>query len=291
MYPGPLDAKVKFLLRYGEMGLKGRHVRGQMMRRLRKNILRILSDRDTGAKVSEEEGRLFVETDQSEGRSLLGRVFGLVSFSPVWETGADLKDVSAKAVQLAKEVWTVGPSFAVRTRRVGDHSFTSAEVARVVGSAILSALPELKVNLTAPDWEIHVEVRGPVAFLFTEILPGVGGLPLGTQGKVVSLVETTEGAMASWLMMKRGCYVLPVFRSGEQWASGLRAWDPDLRWRSIDSLEEMRRVADEVGALGFVYPWVSQQVPEDDFRPAFYPLMGLDIGRLESLRTTVLGPA
>ncbi len=291
MYPGRLTGRVKFLLRYGEMGLKGRHVRGQMMRRLRKNILRLLGDADTGAKVSEEEGRLFVETDQSEGPRLLGRVFGLVSFSPVWETEADLKDVSAKAVQLAKEVRTGGPSFAVRTRRVGDHPFTSADVARVVGSAILSALPKLKVNLTAPDWEIHVEVRGGIAFLFTEILPGVGGLPLGTQGKVVSLVETREGAMASWLMMKRGCYVLPVYRSGEQWASGLRAWDPDLRWRSIDSLDEMRGVADEVGALGFVYPWVSPKAPADDFRPAFYPLMGLDSGRLEILRTTVLGPA
>lgn len=282
---------MKFLLRYGEIGLKGRHVRGQMKKRLRENILRPLGDEDTGVKVSEEEGRLFVATDHPEGAGLLGRVFGLVSFSPVWETAADMEGISARAVRLAKTVRTRGPSFAVRARRVGSHPFTSADVGREVGSAILSSHPGLRVNLSAPDWEIHVEVRGPIAFLFTEILPGVGGLPLGTQGKVVSLVETPEGAMASWLMMKRGCYVLPVFRTEEQWAAGLRAWDSGLRWRSIDSLEEMHEVGDEVGAVGFVYPWSTPQKPKGDLRPAFYPLMGLDSGRLENLRLTVLGPA
>lgn len=239
--------------------------------------------------MSEKEGRLFVETDHPEGATLLGRVFGLVSFSPVSETGSELEGISGKGVQLATGVRRRGPSFAVRARRVGTHPFTSADVARTLGSAILSAHPELKVNLTVPDWEIHVEVRGTIAYLFTEILPGVGGLPLGTQGKLVSLVETPEGAVASWLMMKRGSYVLPVFRTGADSASGLRAWDPGLRLRSIESLEEMRTVAEETGALGFVYPWTSPGESDEDFRPAFYPLMGLDPGRLASLRTTVTG--
>jgi thiamine biosynthesis protein ThiI len=163
-------------------------------------------------------------------------------------------------------------------------------VARAVGSAILSEHPELKVNLTAPDWEIHVEVRGATAYLFSEVLPGVGGLPLGTQGKLVGLVENAEGAMASWLMMKRGSYVLPVFRTGEESARHLRAWDPGLRLRSIDALEDMRAVAEDTGALGFVYPWTAPGGPDEDYRPAFYPLMGLDSGRLETLRATVMAP-
>ncbi len=290
MYPGRLGARVKFLLRYGEMGLKGRHVRGQMMRRLRENVLRLLGDKDGGGRVSEEEGRLFVESDDPDTTRRLGRVFGLVSFSPVWESSGDLESIPPKAVWLAKEVRTGGPSFAVRTRRVGEHPFTSADVARQVGSAILARFPELTVNLTAPDWEVHVEVRGAKAFLFTEIVPGVGGLPLGTQGKVVSLVESPEGAMASWLMMKRGCYVLPVFRGEDKWAAALQAWDPGLRWHEIDSPEEMRQVADDAGALGFVYPWTATEMPKGNFRPAFYPLMGFNSARLEGLPLTVLGP-
>lgn len=282
---------MKFLLRYGEMGLKGRHVRGQMMRRLRENVLRLLGDKDGGGRVSGEEGRLFVESDDPDATRRLGRVFGLVSFSPVWESPGDLESILPKAVRLAKEVRTKGSSFAVRTRRVGEHPFTSADVAREVGSAILARFPELNVNLTAPDWEVHVEVRGAKAFLFTEILPGVGGLPLGTQGKVVSLVETPEGALASWLMMKRGSYVLPVFRGEDKWAAGLQAWDPGLRWQEIDSLEEMRQVADDAGAVGFVYPWTATETRKGTFRPAFYPLMGFNSARLERLRLTVLGPA
>lgn len=281
---------VKFLLRYGELGLKGRHVRGQMKRRLREHVLRLLGEHHAEGKVSEEEGRLFVESEDPEAAKLLSRVFGLVSTSPVWETAADLEDISEEAVQRATDVRSGGLSFAVRTRRVGHHPFTSTEVARHVGSAILKRFPELKVNLTAPDWKVHVEVRGEKAFLYTDLIPCVGGLPLGTQGKVVALVETPEGAVASWLMMKRGCYVLPVFRGEERWAAALRAWDPRISWCPIESLNEMREAARDARALGYVYPWVSTETPKGDLRPAFYPLMGLGPARLEGLRTTVLGP-
>lgn len=240
--------------------------------------------------MSEEEGRLFVESEDPGVARLLGRTFGLVSFSRVWETGANLEAISAKALQLAGKARTERARFAVRSRRIGEHPFTSMDVGREVGSAILDRFPNLTVNLTAPDWEVHVEVRGEVAFLFTDVLPGVGGLPLGTQGKVVTLVETPEGTLASWLMMKRGCHVLPVYRGEEKWAASLRAWDPVIRWRSIESLDEMRGVAQEAGALGFVYPWVFPEFMQGDLRPAFYPLVGYDPARLESLRTTVLGP-
>ncbi|MDX1535039.1 MAG: hypothetical protein R3291_05415, partial [Thermoplasmata archaeon] len=58
----------------------------------------------------------------------------------------------------------------------------------------------------------------------------------------------------------------------------------------IDALSEMAVVAQEAGALGFVYPWTSPRPEDGDLRPAFYPLIGLDRGRLEELRATVLGP-
>ncbi|MFQ5985883.1 MAG: THUMP domain-containing protein [Thermoplasmata archaeon] len=280
---------MKFLLRYGEMGLKGRHVRGQMMRRLRGHISRLFADHTAQATVWEEGGRLFLKSEDPEAGELLGRVFGLVSFSQVWESRAELKDVSAQAVRLAEEVRERGPTFAVRTRRVGEHPYTSTDVAREVGAAILAGLPELRVNLTAPDWEIHIEIRGEKAYLFADLVPGVGGLPLGTQGKVVTLVETPEGTVASWLMMKRGCYVLPVFRGEERWAAVLRTWDPDIQIRPIESLGEMQDAAEDVGALGFVYPWTSTAAQKGDLRPAFYPLMGFDEEHLASLRATVLG--
>lgn len=280
---------VKFLLRYGEMGLKGRHVRSQMMRHLRRHVARLLGEHDTETAVLVEEGRLFVESEAPDAMELLGRVFGVVSFSPVRESTAVLKDVTLLAVRLAKEVRTRGPSFAVRTRRVGDHPFTSTDVAREVGAAILAEVPELEVDLTTPDWEVYIEIRGEMGYLYTDVLPGVGGLPLGTQGKVVTLTETPEGAMASWLMMKRGCYVLPVFRGEEVWAKALRAWDPDIRWRSIESLEDMEGVAEDAGALGFVYPWTAPDAAAEDLRPAFYPLMGFDPQRFADLQATVLG--
>lgn len=261
-----------------------------MLRSLRDHIGQLLAEDDAQGTVFEEGGRLFVESEHPNVAELLGRVFGLVSFSLVQETSAEPKDIAALAVRLAREVRTRGASFAVRARRVGNHLFTSTDVAKEVGAVILAQVPNLEVDLTAPDWEIHVEIRGEKAYLTTDILPGVGGLPLGTQGKVVALVETLEGTLASWLMMKRGCYVLPVFRGEDSWATLLGKWDPNIRWRPIESLGEMHDVAEEIGALGFVYPWTATQTPKEDLRPAFYPLMGFESERLADLRATVLRP-
>lgn len=287
--PGDLLFAVKILLRYGELGLKGRHVRGQMVRRLRASISRLFRDEGADAEVMEEEGRLFVLTDHPAAEELLGRVFGLVSFSPVEEAPSRMPEIVAKALELAERQQRPNSTFAVRTRRVGGHPYNSMDVAREVGAAVLSSFPALTVSLATPDWEILVEIRQEKAYLYTEVLPGVGGMPLGTQGKVVALVESAEGALASWLMMKRGCYVLPVFRRGDRWAQALRSWDPGLRWRRIASLAAMQDVAKTEGALGFVYPWGTGDVSEEDLRPAFYPLIGLDASQADGLRERVLG--
>jgi thiamine biosynthesis protein ThiI len=68
------------------------------------------------------------------------------------------------------------------------------------------------VDLTNPDREIFVEMRQSKSYVFTETVEGVGGLPLGTQGKMVSLVSGgIDSPVATWLMMKRGIEVIPVY--------------------------------------------------------------------------------
>lgn len=282
---------MKYLLRYGEIGLKSGPVRRRMLDRLRSHASLLFAHAEAEASFAWEEGRLFVETGAAAAPDLLRRVFGLVSFSPVRETTPELEGVVDGLVTLARAARERGPSFAVRVRRVGDHPYTSQDVAQEAGSAIQDAVPDLEVDLTDPDWEVFAEIRDGAAYLYGEVCKGVGGLPLGSEGTVAALVEGPEGAVAAWLLMKRGCYVRALHREEPTWAQALRPWDPRIRTFRVDSWEEMAEVAEEEGALGFVYPWRLSDLREEDLRPAFYPLVGLDEGECARLKALVLEPA
>lgn len=282
---------MRYLLRYGEIGVKGAPVRRRMERLLQDHIALLF--RDDGGEVAflREEGRLFAETTSPRAAILLPRAFGLVSASPVMVRTSALEDVVAGLVDLAEEKEGPDADFAVRVRRVGDHPFTSMEVARKAGAAIQERRPRLGVDLTEPDWEVFAEIRGERAYLYDRVIPGVGGLPLGSEGAVVAWVPGPEGAVAAWLMMKRGCYVRVAYPDDGPWAAALRPWDPDLRTFQVEGREEMAKVAAETGSRGFVYPARVAHVGEEDLRPAFYPLLGLGDAQWDGLRKTVLEPA
>jgi thiamine biosynthesis protein ThiI len=97
-------------------------------------------------------------------------------------------------------------TFAIRPRRSGV-SISSEQIGRVVGDAVRTATGS-SVDLDEPDLEIFVEARKDRAFIFTEVVKGVGGLPLGSQGKMLVLISGgIDSPVAAWMMMKRGCPV------------------------------------------------------------------------------------
>jgi len=108
-----------------------------------------------------------------------------------------------------KNILTQEKSFAIRSTRVGTHTFSSQQVAIQIGNDIVKAT-HAKVDLTHPDVTLFIEIRDKKSFLFTEKIKGVGGLPLGTQGKILALVENPFSFLAAWYLMRRGCNVLIV---------------------------------------------------------------------------------
>src|SRR2546422_5372069 len=172
-------------------------------------------------------GRVFVHAeDEAAAVRLLRRVFGIVSVSPAKEVKSDLETLTREVVAYAKDVLRPGTSFAIRARRSGEHPYTSQEFAKVAGKAIQDAIPGLAVNLSAPNHEIHVEIRGPRAYLFREIVGGPGGLPLGSQGEVLAVIRDEADLVAAWLLMRRGG---PAPGAGPApLLAALRRWDPRL---------------------------------------------------------------
>ncbi len=203
------------LVRYGEITLKSPKVRRRMERVLIDNIreqLRIAGVCDVN--MTKEGGRIFVRTRELRKALLvLPKVFGVVSVSPVMECSRDLEELINAVVKYSRRVLAEGLTFAVRVHRADkSYPMTSVEVARILGKAILEAKPGVKVNLERPEVELSVEIRGDRAYIFHEIIKGPGGLPYGVEGKAVALISGgMDSAIAAWMIMKRGCEVIPVF--------------------------------------------------------------------------------
>ena len=102
--------------------------------------------------------------------------------------------------------------------RTGAHEFSSQDAAIELGNAVVHATGA-PVDLTNPAVEIHIDIRDEKAFVFTEIFKGVGGLPLGTQGTVLSLIDSKFSLLAAWYLMKRGCEVVFVVTDDREFSA------------------------------------------------------------------------
>ena len=198
------------LIRYGELALKGEVTRKHFEIALATNIKNALDCNKISFELKRERGRFYLYADKiNESIDILKKIFGIYSVSPAIKTQIDMDSISKYAVDISKKVLAKEKSFALRVTRTGNHDFTSQDVAVKVGADICKAT-KAKVNLTKADFELFVEIRDKTAFIFTEKIHGVGGLPLGTQGKVLSLVDSPKSLLAAWYLMRRGCEVVFV---------------------------------------------------------------------------------
>jgi thiamine biosynthesis protein ThiI len=209
---GELHRCDAILVRYGEIGIKSYRVRSRYERTLVNNVRKMLGFRAIQYDaVVRDFGRIFVKTHDVQAAQAVACVFGVVSTSPVKTSAATPEAMSSAAVRIASPLLTDGQSFAIRARRTGTHDFSSKDIGEVVGRAVKEATGA-SVQLSKPDLQLFIEVRANNAYLYTEVFPGVGGLPVGSQGKVVALISGgLDSPVAAWLMMKRGCTIIPVF--------------------------------------------------------------------------------
>ena len=199
------------IARYGEIGLKSPKIRSRFERKLVNNIKATFE-----CEVVRNQGRIYIHpADFDEGIEKLNRVFGVVSYSPATSTKTTYEDIDETLTEYTKElisenVLNEDTRFAIKCRRVGKHDFTSQEMAAHCGGVVRNVIPA-PVDLTNPDLTIFVEVREDETFIFHEKIKGPGGLPLGTQGKVVVLLSSgIDSPVAAYLMMKRGCEVVAL---------------------------------------------------------------------------------
>ena len=197
----------QILIRYGEIGLKAEYTRRQFTHYLKRNIQHAFLQENIPLKIVLKRGRIFLTTDEiKKSLKILKKIFGIVSFSPVWESSSKLSMLTEYVLQLLNGYLTEKTTFALRVRRSGVHSYSSQDAAVHIGQAVCDYFHST-VDLNRPDLELFIEIRDDQSFLFLEKINGVGGLPYGTQGTVCCFVKDQKDILASWLLMKRGCKV------------------------------------------------------------------------------------
>ncbi|MFH1834704.1 MAG: THUMP domain-containing protein [Methanobacteriota archaeon] len=201
------------IVRYGEIFLKSEFVRKRFTERLVGNIKGILDREGFDYTVVLRRHRCYLKTCSPQDVALrVSRVFGVTSTSPALETEVDLDVIVDVALKYSENKVVRDSSFAVRAKKSGKQSFSTKDVEVVVGDAIRKA-SGARVDLTFPDTTVYIEVYGDKAFVFTDKLAGVGGLPYGTQGRLLAQVNSERDLLAAWMLMRRGCEILLVYDS------------------------------------------------------------------------------
>lgn len=253
------------LVRYGEIGLKGRN-RPRFEQALVRQIRRALAPWP-GVSVYRTPGRVWVEPpadlDPEPLLEALQRVFGVVAVSPAERAPLDLEAIGDAARRVLEDALAdatragapLGPAgapgraaggreggaaapsttmtaggapapatgegpaaahapvtFKVEARRSNKRfPLTSIEINRELGSRLLAAHPELRVDVQRPQITVHVEVRHDGAYVYARSVPGPGGLPVGVTGRACALLSGgIDSPVAVWMAMKRGLSVIPV---------------------------------------------------------------------------------
>ena len=206
-----------FLIKYGEIGIKGKN-RYMFEDALVRQIRFALRGVDGNFLVHKCHGRVYVdcegEYDYEETVESLKRVFGIVGICPVVrvavaEIGQLRKDVVSYMEQMYPDK---NLTFKVEARRANKrYPMNSMEINCELGEAILDAFPETKVDVHNPDVKLNVEIREEV-YIYSEIIPGPGGMPVGTNGSAMLLLSGgIDSPVAGYMIAKRGVEIEAVY--------------------------------------------------------------------------------
>jgi len=204
-----------------EISLKGRN-RTYFESLLQQNITRRLSVAFTDLPVPSVRrfsGRLLVTTanidDAFTAARLIADIPGVVRVSVGYRLPQDIDLIQSQAnnLLLAAEPFE---SFRVDARRANtDFPINSMELNRQIGAWLHDHFRDKTVLMRSPDVTLHLEMIGGTCFLYTYTAPGVGGLPVGSAGKVVSLLSAgIDSPVATWRVLKRGASVIGLHFSG-----------------------------------------------------------------------------
>lgn len=206
------------LVRFGEISLKGNN-RSFFVNKLIKNIKSALNN-TAEFRIERTYGRIYVypENNMEKIINKLKMVPGIVSLSPTAITSLEYENVKKTALEVFKDsVDTYPTTFKVETHRPNKkYQLTSPEISRDIGANILKNINQqnnkLTVDVHNPAHTLNIEVRKKNIFIYTRVIQGIGGLPIGTSGKGLLLLSGgIDSPVAGWSALKRGMTIDAIY--------------------------------------------------------------------------------
>ena len=191
----------KILVRYGELSLKGKN-KMTFIRTLARNIKKTCSIKEEDITVSFD--RIYLNYSEETMKNL-NYVFGISSYSGVYVCDSNIKDIEITLKKLFNKDSRTFKCIARRSFK--DFEMSSIEMNNYFGSYVLNN-SNYKVQIKNPDDEFNIEVHKEYTYIFSNKIPGLGGLPVGTAGRVIHLISGgIDSPVAAIEMMKRGVHV------------------------------------------------------------------------------------
>ena len=206
-----------FLIKYGEIGIKGKN-RRMFEQALMDQIRFALKPVDGQFAVTYEQGRVYVNADGNfdyDGAlDALKCVFGIVGICPMMQVEEDgIERLTEDVITYLEKTLDDGPhTFKVDSRRANkSFPLNSQEINMLLGEKILDAFPQLSVDVHHPEIMLHIEVRARIN-IYSEIIPGPGGMPVGTNGRAMLLLSGgIDSPVAGYMIAKRGVALDAVY--------------------------------------------------------------------------------
>ncbi|HEY4602268.1 MAG TPA: tRNA uracil 4-sulfurtransferase ThiI [Cerasibacillus sp.] len=193
------------LIRYGELALKGRNQK-HFLNKLQQNVQHKLKA-FPNIQVKRTQGRMFILLNGEDPQPIIDkvrRIFGIHSLSLAIKVQNELPQIEQAALYALKQ--SDAKTFKVSVRRV-NKSFPkgSQEMNQHLGAHLLRHTEGIEVDVHNPDVEVKVEIRVDATYITSQVIPGAGGLPVGTSGKTLLLLSGgIDSPVAGYMMMKRG---------------------------------------------------------------------------------------
>lgn len=237
------------LVHYHEIGLKG-HNRSAFEMRLLKNLEALLKPFPVVV-IHRIAGRLCVFlregtdwTTAKEAADVIGKVPGVARVSCGFKCDRDLDEMTEAALAAMAEAGEFDTFKVAARRNHTDFATGSMDMNQIIGSALCAAHPEKSVKMKKPDVTVGVEVVQNAAYVYARSLPGVGGLPVGSSGLVVSLLSSgIDSPVATWKLARRGAVCIGVHFSGR----------PQTSDASEYLVDDIAQVLERTGCIARVY--------------------------------------
>lgn len=206
-----------FLIKYAEIGVKGKNryiFEDALVQQIKYAVKRC----DGEFKVTRAQGRIYVEAltdfDFDETVESLKCVFGISGICPVvYVEDEGFEKLGQAIVDYIGEVYPDrDKSFKVNARRARkNYPLNSMEINSEIGSILLDAYPEMRVDVHKPDIMLSIEIREKI-YIYSEMIPGPGGMPVGTGGKAMLLLSGgIDSPVAGYMIAKRGVKIDAVY--------------------------------------------------------------------------------